>query len=444
MAIASCTLGNIGGYSGGYDYKFVNTPPDRLICKICHLPSRQAFLTTCCGHIFCKSCLDNAKRNTAVNCCPVCRDEEFISYTNKQADREIRGLHVMCINVERGCEWQGALSDIDNHLGNSDGCQFEDVNCINDCGMMLQRRHMASHVKTECTCRKINCQYCDIIGEHQFIDGEHKKRCPKFPLSCPNKCEVGIILREDMETHKNECPFEEVECFVKCGKILRRQDLTSHIENECPCRKVNCQYCHSTGEHQIIEGEHKEQCPKLPLPCPNKCEVESIPFEDMEAHKKECPLEIVQCEYHNVGCGERMMRKDLKKHGSEKMKEHLSLTKSSLASTTQRLNETQQELSLTYQELSSELADTKSQLNSALEQINSLMILVHQAAIPHGHTSGNLASIASRTKWWAKLAAMAAINRSGDQVLYLGKAGRLVFLPMWHSCIESRRYNDDC
>ena len=45
---------------------------------------------------------------------------------------------MICTNKERGCEWQGKLNDINNHLGNSDGCQFEDVKCANECGKRLQ------------------------------------------------------------------------------------------------------------------------------------------------------------------------------------------------------------------------------------------------------------------------------------------------------------------
>ena len=90
---------------------------------------------------------------------------------------------------------------------------------------------------------------------------------------------------------------------------------------------MDCQYCHITGEHQFIEGEHKEQCPKLPISCLNKCGVGSLPRKEMEAHRKVCP---VQCEYHNVGCEERMMRKDLEFHKKEKMEKHLSLTSSQL------------------------------------------------------------------------------------------------------------------
>ena len=141
-----------------------------------------------------------------------------------------------------------------------------------------------------------------------------------------------------------------VHCSNKCLKRMQRQHLTSHVETECPRRKVNCQYCHITGENQFIEGEHKKQCPKLPLPCPNKCEVGSVPREDMEAHRKECPLEVVQCEYHNVGCEDRMMRKDLEWHNTWRMEKHLSLTSSQLA--------------------------------TALKHIDTLMIALH-STIPH-------------------------------------------------------------
>ncbi|XP_065901691.1 TNF receptor-associated factor 4-like [Dysidea avara] len=293
--------------NGGYDYKFIDTPPDRLVCNICHLPSRDPYLTTCCGHVFCKSCLDDSEKAFSLGkVCPVCREEEFVAYVNKQADREIRSLHVMCTNKERGCEWQGELNDINNHLGNSDGCQFEDVKCSNECGEMVQRQY-----------------------------------------------------------------------------------LTRHVETNCPCRKVDCQYCHITGEHQFIEGDHNEYCSKLPISCPNKCEVESIPREDMEAHRKECPLEMVKCEYHNVGCEERMMRKRKREHEQEKTEEHLLLTKRTLT-------------------------DTKSQLDTAMEQINTFKLLLNQAL---GHTSciGGVASDFVVTRWWTELTTKSMLIKSCDE-----------------------------
>ena len=223
-----------------------------------------------------------------------------------------------------------------------------------------------------------------ITDEHHFIEGDHKEQYTKFPLPCPNKCAASSVPCENLEAHRKECSIEEVECLADCGKVLQRQHLTDHLENNCPRRKVACEYCQITEEHRFIEGEHKEQCPKFPLSCPNKCEVDSVLCEDMEAHRKEYPLEMVQCEYHNVGCEEVMIHKDLEKH---KMGDHSSWA--------------------------------VSRLDIALEQINTLMIVVNQTALLQGHTfhaSASGTSVVKAAKWSVKLTAMTAMIKSGNQV----------------------------
>ena len=217
--------------TGGFDFELVKVPLDLLICKICHLPSRDPYLSVCCGHVFCKSCLDNVKKAVAItNVCPICRDEEFVTFPNKQLDREIKSLHIYCINKEKGCEWQGELNDINNHLGSSNGCQFEEVKCSNECEKMIQRQNLTSHVESECPRRKVNCQYCHDTGEHQFIEGQHKEECPKLPLPCPNKCDVGSVPREDMEAHRKDCQLEIVKCVNLCGVELEKRCLVTHME----------------------------------------------------------------------------------------------------------------------------------------------------------------------------------------------------------------------
>ena len=294
MAIA--TPSNIAGY----DYNFIDTPHDRYICKICHLPSRDPYLSVCCGHVFCKSCLDNVKKASAItNACPVCRDKEFVTFPNRQGDREIRSLHIYCTSKEKGCKWQGELNNINSHLGNSDGCQFEGVKCSNECGKMIERRY-----------------------------------------------------------------------------------LTSHVETECPRRKVNCQYCHDAVEHQFIEGQHKEECPKFLLPiCPNNCGVTNVFREDMEAHRKECPLEMIQCEYHNVGCEVMMARKDQEKHENDEMKEHLK--------------------------------KTNNQLASALQRVEVLLYLATNKAVTR--PTSTTVVLESSAGWSDKLVAMVMMAKSGDQ-----------------------------
>ena len=70
----------------------------------------------------------------------------------------------------------------------------------------------------------------------------------------------------------------------------------------------------------------------------------------MKIHRKECPLEMVQCGYHNVGCEERMIRKYLDGHNKDNTEEHLSLA--------------------------------VSKLDSALKQINALTIILNHMVIP--------------------------------------------------------------
>ena len=368
MAIATPTS------YGGYEYKFVNPPPDRCICNICHLPSRDVYMTgQCCeGQTICKSCLDQWQKTAGNMQCPVCREEKGGFHPNYPIAREVKSLHIHCTNKEKGCEWQDELNDINNHLGNSDGCQFEEVKCSNECGKMIQRRYLTSHAETECPRRKVTCQYCHDTGEHQFIEGQHKEECPKLPLPCPNKCEVGSVPREDMEQHREECQLEVINCSRNCGEKFKRKCIASHLETECPRRKVICQYCHDIGEHQFIEGQHKEECPKLPLPCPNKCEVGSVPCENMKAHRKECPLEMIQCEYYSVGCEAKMARKDQEKHKKENMEGHLTMTKQGLS----KLDDIQHE--------------TKAQLAIALEQINNLTQLA---------MVNSMSSSPNNTKW---------------------------------------------
>ena len=234
----------------------------------------------------------------------MCRNEELNAFPNKAIGREVKALHIYCTNKEKGCKWQGELNDINNHLGVSGhGYQFEEVKCPNECGKMIERRYLASHVETECSRRKVYCQYCHDIGEHQFI-----------------------------------------------------------------------------------KGQHKEECPKLPLPCPNKCEVENILREDIEAHRKQCPLEMIQCEYYSVGCKRiKLACKDQDEHNQQNMKEHLMMTKNEIISTKTQLNDTKAQLDDTKAQLNdtkAQLSDTKVQLDKALKQINGLTVLMNARLHP--------------------------------------------------------------
>ena len=44
----------------GYDYEFVDSPPEKLLCRICHLPCRDAQSSEA-GHVYCKPCIIEIK-----------------------------------------------------------------------------------------------------------------------------------------------------------------------------------------------------------------------------------------------------------------------------------------------------------------------------------------------------------------------------------------------
>jgi len=68
------------------------------------------------------------------------------------------------------------------------------------------------------------------------------------------------------------------------------------------------------------------------------CEIRSVHHEDMEAHRKECPLEMIQCEYYSVGCKRiKLACKDNEKHKKENMEDHLRMTMLELANTKDEL-----------------------------------------------------------------------------------------------------------
>ena len=195
---------------GGYACKFVTTPPGSLLCQICQLVARDPQLSICCGHNFCKACLNKVENDEG---CPIatCDENEsiFTTFPNKLSNREIKKLLVLCTNDEKGCSWRDELVNWENHLQE---CEFEEIKCLQNCGMIIERQKMDDHLKNECPCRQSVCEYCNVCGEHRVIAGQHRNECPKMPLPCPNDCGLENLLRDELEEHLRNCPLQKVQC----------------------------------------------------------------------------------------------------------------------------------------------------------------------------------------------------------------------------------------
>ena len=221
-----------GSYSGGHRLTFVGDVPDSLLCIFCHFPSRDTQLSTCCGYNMCQSCLDNYKQSITLSrkilACPKCCHYDFKAYPNKMSDREIYNLMVVCSNGKAGCKWRGNLNELTIHL--EDTCLFEMVECPKGCRLLLQRRDIALHAKSNCSQLVINCPHCLVRGKKHFIEGQHLEECSKAPLSCQNHCGASVSS-EDMSEHRKVCPLEVVSCEYNdlgCDTDMARQDVEVH------------------------------------------------------------------------------------------------------------------------------------------------------------------------------------------------------------------------
>ena len=256
--------------------------------------------------------------------------------------------------------------DIDEHLTQS--CPYQMLKCSNLCGAIFQRKDRSTHI-SKCPRRRVYCPCCSTVLEYGILK-QHYNVCPKFPLPYSNKCNEQSIPREDLNKHRKDCPLEVVSCSNSCGKDIQRQDLTNHVENQCPRRKISCQLCDTTGEYQFIEHQHKNQCPKFPLVCPNKCNATMILRKNMKAHRKVCPLEVIQCEFQSVGCECTLVRRDCKKHYQDKVMEHLLFTNSELLSTKSKLANAEKKLAAIEKNTDAALAKMEAKLQWKINEID--------------------------------------------------------------------------
>jgi hypothetical protein len=142
------------------------------------------------------------------------------------------------------------------------------------------------------------------------------------------------------------CPYKDSECEW-VGEVGGSKQ---HIA-VCPKRPWECEHCDFTSTFDV-GIQHIEQCTKYPVPCPNKCEISTVPRCDVEKHRTECPLEPVACQFADVGCSVKMARRDLKLHMEESQQQHLlSATLLNLKLTRETIAEKDRLLALKEQQL---------------------------------------------------------------------------------------------
>ena len=221
---------------GDYQYDFVDPLPEECPCLVCLEVQVDPHQVTCCGKIFCKSCLDQLVRKNQN--CPNCRKQfsRDECFRDLNTERKINQLRVHCEYNKKGCEWIGRLKDMKElHFPE---CLYSLVPCTNikdkkkrpmkRCGVLLQRQELHKHMTELCEWKQMECTHCKSADTHHFITGVHIAACPDVLVSCSNEgCDIKV-KRKLLPEHKTSCLKQVVSCRYCCTANVTRDKMDSH------------------------------------------------------------------------------------------------------------------------------------------------------------------------------------------------------------------------
>ena len=166
--------------------------------------------------------------------------------------------------------------------------------------------------------------YC--CGQH--ISRKAADRLIKEGKPCPLCKDENFTTHQDKYFKRNMINKLKVRCpHKKCGCVWVGElgDLHQH-STSCPSRSWKCQHCNFETTYEVGTNDHTPNCTKYPDPCPNHCEIGTVPRCDVEKHLLVCPLQLVECEFAQSGCDVKVPRGDLANHMTENAQHHLMST----------------------------------------------------------------------------------------------------------------------
>ena len=183
------------------------------------------------------------------------------------------------------------------------------------------------------TQRSKSCPHCRAEGtKFQHVENKSLKSeisqlrvtCSNISLGCEWTGELSNLQDHLKSEGSSGCNFADVPCTNKCGAKVPRSKLEDHMNTECKYRQETCQYCSKQDTFAAI-NEHKKNCPKFPLLCPNSCDSDAIPREMIGEHLKKCPLHKQTCPFEGAGCTEKMKPQEIDDHVQTNLLQHVKM-----------------------------------------------------------------------------------------------------------------------
>ena len=181
------------------EFDFVEKPSEDFFCPVTFELLLNPHQTTCCGHHLSEKAVNRLQREGKP--CPMCKEPKLITMPDKFFKRKSSAVLIRCPHKDSECEWVGEVGGAKQHIN-------------------------------ACPKRPWECQHCDFTSTFD-VGIIHVELCTKYPVPCPNECEVGTVPRCDVEKHCTECPLEPVACEFAdagCSVKVARRDLKRHME----------------------------------------------------------------------------------------------------------------------------------------------------------------------------------------------------------------------
>ena len=184
------------------DYDFFEQPSPEFFCPVTLELLIEPHQTTCCGNHLSQEAANRLQRDGKP--CPLCQKSQLSTMPDLFYKRKVNETKVRCPHNKSECQWVGGVNELKQHSGT-------------------------------CPKRPWQCQHCGFDATYDIGVNEHVPKCTKYPVLCPNYCEIGSVSRCNLEAHLTVCPLQPVACQyaeVGCNVKVPRRDLAHHMEEE--------------------------------------------------------------------------------------------------------------------------------------------------------------------------------------------------------------------
>ncbi|KAI7798008.1 TNF receptor-associated factor 1 [Triplophysa rosa] len=221
-------------YPSGFPQSICDeVPKEKFLCSNCNNVLNKARQTVC-GHRYCLACVNWLLRNNKDLVCTKCKEDQSIEsdtsvltldqfFNDAAINKEILDLKVHCAN--QGCPWRSTLKNFEDHQSQ---CEYALIPCNIGCGIMVQRKTLATHLERGCPNNKTACTSCSGILTLRELK---KHVCPSSVDKKTGKAEKRQKNNPLGSSKKKEpCVFSEVGCpFKGNADKVKEHESCSHV-----------------------------------------------------------------------------------------------------------------------------------------------------------------------------------------------------------------------